>query len=48
MSYTITVERAPNGVLTLSAIAAGRLIRRRYVGYTVRAARAMFAAEVAQ
>lgn len=45
MSYTVTVERA-QGVLTLSTVAGGHLIRRRYIGYTVREARVMFAAYV--
>jgi hypothetical protein len=41
----ITVERTVNGILVLSAMIGGYLVRRKYIGYTVKEARREFRAE---
>jgi len=43
---TITVERAGNGYLVLSAMVNGYMVRRKYLYYTVKEARAEFLADV--
>jgi hypothetical protein len=42
----ITVEKTINGILVLSAMVNGYLVRRKYIGYTRKEARAMFRDEV--
>jgi hypothetical protein len=42
----ITVEKTINGILVLSAMVNGHLVRRKYIGYTRKEAWSMFRDEV--